>query len=282
MSADRSEPQERSFERFAFGRNWARFLANVDEAAIAQAGLSLARIAGLDDLHGKSFLDVGSGSGLFSLAAHRMGARVTSLDYDPDSVACTEFLRERFAGSPEAWRVLRGSALDAELMASLGSHDIVYSWGVLHHTGAMRRAIDLCAGNVAPGGLFLLALYNDQGGASRRWLRIKQIYNRLPAMLRTPFVTAVMLPFEAKYLLLHLLKLDPIGYARSWTSYASLSGRAMNRWRDWVDWVGGLPFEVAKPEYVLEALKPRGFDLEWLATCLGGWGCNEFRFRRRP
>ena len=42
---------------------------------------------------------------------------------------------------------------------SMGSFDFVYSWGVLHHTGDMYRALRGAAGRVAPGGRFLFALY---------------------------------------------------------------------------------------------------------------------------
>lgn len=274
--------QESVSDRFAFGKNWARFLSQVDETAIAQACASIQRMTGLADLSGKRFLDIGSGSGLFSLAAHRLGAEVTSFDYDADSVRCTEILRDRFAaGSERSWRVMQGSVLDPAFMASLDTHDIVYSWGVLHHTSHMWRALELASQAVGGGGILFIALYNDQGWRSQLWLRIKRLYNRLPTALRTVFVIAVMLPYEARGIVFHLLTLNPMGYVRLWTDYGARSGRGMNRWRDWVDWVGGLPFEVAKPEDVLDALRPKGFELHRMITRLGGWGCNEYVFRRQ-
>jgi 2-polyprenyl-6-hydroxyphenyl methylase/3-demethylubiquinone-9 3-methyltransferase len=54
----------------------------------------------------------------------------------------------------------------------------------------------------------------------------------------------------------------------------------MDPWRDVVDWVGGLPFEVAKPEEIFDFARRRGFTLERLTTCAGGHGCNELVFRR--
>lgn len=128
-------------DRFAFGSNWRAFVELVDERRIKDAVGSLAGALGTTDLTGRSFLDVGCGSGLFSLAAHRMGARVRSFDYDPESVAATVALRDRFA--PDAdWTISAGSVLDEENVAGLGRFDIVYSWGVLHHTGELWRAME--------------------------------------------------------------------------------------------------------------------------------------------
>src|SRR5271154_68122 len=91
-------------ERFAFGENWRRFLSVLDESRVASAEDSLRSMLEVSDLRGKTFVDVGCGSGLFSLAARRLGARVHSFDYDPQSVACALELRQRyFPGDPD-WR----------------------------------------------------------------------------------------------------------------------------------------------------------------------------------
>src|ERR1700681_2618763 len=171
-------------ERFEFGKNWARFLSVLTESQIQSAVQSLETMLGGTDLTGRTFVDVGSGSGLFSLAARRLGARVHSFDYDPHSVACTQELRRRYYPDDPQWRVEEGSALDAEYMASLGKFDIVYSWGVLHHTGAMWEALANAGTLVAPGGLLFIAIYNDQGTPSRRWKSVKKLYNRTPRPLR--------------------------------------------------------------------------------------------------
>src|SRR5206468_3703653 len=149
--------------RFGFGENWRRFVEDVDSRRVAFAEDSLREMLGLPHLGGMTFLDIGCGSGLFSLAAVRLGAaQVYSLDYDRESVAATHTLKERHAADAD-WAIERGDATDSEKMASLGQYDIVYCWGVLHHTGAMWRALDNACRSVAPGGLLFTAIYNDQG-----------------------------------------------------------------------------------------------------------------------
>src|SRR5437016_6038307 len=142
-----------SGSRFAFGENWARFLIVLDEDRIRLAEGSLREMLKVDHLRGKSFLDVGSGSGLFSLVARRLGATVRSFDYDQQSVACTQELKRRYFPGDADWIVEEGSILDNDYLASLGKYDIVYSWGVLHHTGAMWQALENVSHLVAPQGL---------------------------------------------------------------------------------------------------------------------------------
>src|ERR1041385_443554 len=161
-------------ERFEFGQNWSRFLALLDDARIQRAEESLREMLEVDDLEGKSFVDIGSGSGLFSLAARRLGARVHSFDFDPQSVACTSELKRRYFPADNMWRVEEASVLDAKYLATLGTFDIVYSWGVLHHTGHMWEALKNVHPLVADQGKLFIALYNDTGSQSARWRWIKR------------------------------------------------------------------------------------------------------------
>ncbi len=266
-------------DRFAFGENWRAFLCLVDEQRIGEAVRSLKASLDLDSLEGCRFLDIGCGSGLFSLAACRMKGDVVSVDYDAESVSCTQELRRRYSAKPECWNIRQGSVLDDTMMSELGSFDVVYSWGVLHHTGNMNAALELASRCVAnDGGLLFIAIYNDQGGASRRWLAIKKFYHRLPNWLRPAWVALIASLYEIKFAFARLAKLkNPLPTA-DWR--AKKKDRGMSAWHDWVDWVGGLPFEFASPESIIVPMRKRGFILENLKTVGSGWGCNEYVFRR--
>ena len=265
-------------ERFEFGKNWAAFLSVLDEERIETAVASLREMLECETLAGKRFLDIGSGSGLFSLAARRLGAEVVSFDFDTNSVACTRELKKRYFDSDANWRIEQGSALDVDYVASLGKFDVVYSWGVLHHTGQMWRALENAVIPTRAGGKLFIALYNDTGSQASRWHWIKRTYCRLPRVLKTPFAVAVSLPEEAKRSASALLRFKPMEYVRSWTRYKT--GRGMNRWYDIIDWVGGFPYEYASVDAVFEFYKRRGFTLTKVVSGGVGLGCNEFVFER--
>jgi 2-polyprenyl-6-hydroxyphenyl methylase/3-demethylubiquinone-9 3-methyltransferase len=170
--------------RFEFGKNWEQFLLILNEERIKLAEDSLLRLLDLQTLDGKTFLDIGSGSGLFSLAARRLGAVVHSFDFDPQSLACTAELKKRYYQDDSNWHVESGDILNLEYLENLGKFDIVYSWGVLHHTNDMWNALNNASERVADSGTLFISIYNDQGMQSKRWLRIKKLYNALPFGLR--------------------------------------------------------------------------------------------------
>jgi 2-polyprenyl-6-hydroxyphenyl methylase/3-demethylubiquinone-9 3-methyltransferase len=265
-------------ERFAFGDNWRRYLRVLDGERIERAVESLKTMLEVEDLRGKSFLDIGSGSGLFSLAARRLGARVVSFDYDPGAVACAQELKRRYFDADENWQIRAGSALDSEFLRELGRFDVVYSWGVLHHTGDMWAALANADGNVADGGKLFIALYNDQGGASKRWAAVKLIYNRIPTHLRSLFAVLVYAPLELRGFFGKLVRGRPQAYFSQILSYRR--NRGMSWWRDQIDWIGGYPFQVSKPEEIFAFYRARNYTLLKMVTCGPGHGCNEYVFRR--
>jgi 2-polyprenyl-3-methyl-5-hydroxy-6-metoxy-1,4-benzoquinol methylase len=276
MQTQLAERNPATETRFGFGENWRRFLEKLNEERIVAATNSLQSLLGGRSLAGKTFLDLGSGSGLSSLVAVRLGAsRVHSFDYDQGSVACTRELKRRFSPEAQHWTIEAGSVLDRAYLQSLATWDVVYSWGVLHHSGAMWEAMDNVAPLVGPGGILYIAIYNDQGPTSVVWRRVKSFYNRGP--LAKWMILSTLIP----YFVLRgvggdvLRGRDP---TRRYRDYQQ--NRGMSLVHDWLDWLGGFPFEVAKPESVLEFYRSRGFQLERLKTCGGSLGCNEFVFSR--
>ena len=267
-----------SGDRFEFGANWALFLRELNEARILMAVDSLKAMLTVESLSGKTFLDMGSGSGLFSLAARRLGARVHSFDYDPQSVACTRQLWDRYYSDDRQWTVDEASVLDISYINSLDQYDVVYSWGVLHHTGNMWQALENAASRVKTGGLLFISIYNDQGPKSHRWLLAKRAYNYLPKGLRWLLWIPELIKIWGPTIIRDFIRFRPF---YSWINYSKSGARGMSAFRDLIDWVGGLPFEVAKPEEIYDFYYKRGFVLERMKPCGGGIGCNEYVFQKK-
>lgn len=270
-------------EQYDFGTNWRSFIENhLTEASREEALQSLTAFLGLDSLEGRTFVDVGCGSGLFSWAAHKLGAkRVLSFDVNPNSVACCAQLRLD-EGEPENWEVREISVLDDAAMRELGEFDIVYSWGVLHHTGEMWRAIENAAGLVKPGGVMWIGIYNradgmglysdGRVGSSQFWEKEKTFYNRLPTVGQRAMDYAAAGGMVAAYI---LAGRNPVREIRQHNK-----NRGMSWMVDIRDWLGGWPYEYASVEEIFKFVHQRfGYSLDNVITT-NSLRNNEFLFRR--
>jgi len=264
----------RQGKRFKFGANWCAFLSSVNEKHITAAENSLRALLGINDFEGLNFLDLGSGSGIVSLAAKRLGAKVHSIDYDPQSVACTKELKKRYYPDDDRWTIAEGSALDEDYLQSLGKFEVVYSWGVLHHTGNLKKALDNALIPVCSNGLLAIAIYNDQGSITNFWKKVKGFYcaNQVTRLL----VKILFIPwFFGQAVVFGLIK-----YKNPWKYFNEYKkNRGMSVYYDWIDWLGGYPFEVAKPEEIFRKYQKNGYLLENLITT-NKMGCNQYVFRK--
>ena len=255
--------------RFEFGKNWKNFLSVLNEERISEAEKSLREMLECDDLNGKSFLDVGSGSGLFSLAAKRMGAKVHSFDIDPESVACAQQLKLKYFPNDNGWHIEKGSVIDTPYIQSLNKFDIVYSWGVLHHTGDMWKALENVSLNVKDNGKLFIAIYNDVGLQSRFWYHVKKNY--CSGYIRKAFICVLFIP------ILFIKTLEELILKKKNIIKGHQENRGMSFFYEWFDWLGGFPFEVARVEQIFNFYRKKGFALFNLKTSYGG-GNNQFVF----
>lgn len=264
-----------TLQGFPFGENWKNFLRVLSDEHILEAQKALGTFLDTNDLSGRSFLDIGSGSGLHSLVAQRMGARVHSFDYDPQSVACSVELKRRYFPDESRWTIQQGSILDDEYINGLGEFDICYAWGVLHHTGALWQALHNAQLPVRQGGLLFLAIYNDQGLISILWKMIKRIY--CSGWLGRMVMSLIFYPvFFLSGLMIDLVRLrNPAIRYREHKKY-----RGMSLVHDWRDWLGGYPFEPAEPRKIISFYENLGFELVRFEPTGHGFGNNQFLFRR--
>jgi 2-polyprenyl-6-hydroxyphenyl methylase/3-demethylubiquinone-9 3-methyltransferase len=262
---------------FRFGDNWASYASSIDEEAIAEAERGILRLIPREELAARNFLDIGCGSGIHALAAARLGAqRILAVDIDPRSVETARALLS--AHAPLArWGAETISVFDLD-PAEVGTFDVVYSWGVLHHTGDLDGAMRRAAALVAPGGLFAFALYRATY-LDRFWVAEKRWYRSAsPGAQRL-----------AQSLYTGLFKAALAATGRSFAAYAAKkkTERGMDFAHDVRDWLGGYPYETIAPEEVERLMRElnfsevRRFARKKRELGLFGSGCDEYVYRKR-
>ncbi len=262
---------------YEFGKNWASFSDTIDEQSIAFAEEGVSKLLTRDELKGRTFLDIGCGSGIHSLAVSRLGVRqILATDIDPNCIATTRVLLEKF--SPGVHCETREVSVFDISPDKLGLWDIVYSWGVLHHTGAMYEALEKAASVVKPGGLFVFALYRRTTRAmDRLWTLEKRWYTKASPAAKRRADSAYGSLFRLRH------ALTGGGYKKFVTSYKQKRGA--DHTHDISDWLGGYPYEVISPDEVAALMKRLGFVhvrsiVHPGSIGLFGSGCDEFTYRR--
>ena len=248
---------------FSFGENWKDFSSySLTPERLEQAKRSLVDILGADDIKGKSFIDVGCGSGIFSICASILGAeKVVGIDVDPVCIEVSKRNAERYSPGQSRPEFMRVSILDDDSISRLGKFDVVYAWGSLHHTGNMWKAIKNSADLVKNGGILWLSIYNKHF-TSPIWKNIKQRYNR-----SSEFGKTILVYFFAGIFFLESL----VSFKNPFEKM-----RGMDFIHDVVDWVGGYPYEYASPDEVIKRIEGEGFRTKRFVPTSGHTGCNEF------
>lgn len=250
--------------RFKFGRNWLHYSKTINDAALASAADGLRRLLCGRSLAGKRFLDIGCGSGLHSIAASRLGAGgIDAFDYDMDSVEATRGNFANFAPAAQP-TLFRCDILHHDIQRKF---DVVYSWGVLHHTGDMWQAVKNASELVDDDGLLVIAIYKKTRFCAA-WKSIKRLYSGSGPVTRFLMASAFLTPlFLGK-----ILTRQKIVRGMSW-------------YYDAIDWLGGYPYESATPGEIVAYVEAAGF--ETLTTFntgpvrgLFGSSCAEYVFQK--
>lgn len=259
---------------FAFGKNWASYAASIGEPQIEEAKKGLLKLIPAEEFKDRSFLDIGCGSGLHSLAAAQLGvSRITAIDIDPDRVATSSSVLSS-KGIAVPWQTETMSVFDLAAERQ-GTFDIVYSWGVLHHSGDMWEAVRKAASMVAPNGLLAVALYRTTRMDSF-WKLEKHLYARAPKTIQSIVRAGYIAVF----------RLAKLATGASFREYVAnyKSSRGMDFHHNVHDWLGGYPYETALAPEVETKLAGLGFKAvrvfaRPISIGILGSGCDEYVYR---
>jgi SAM-dependent methyltransferase len=254
---------------FSFGKNWKNYVESISDDNIYAAKQDILEWLGEFQVRGKSVLDIGSGSGIHSYCFYLLGAnKIFSFDYDKNSVEATSIFWEK-AGKPSNWTVTQGSVLENEFVSKIAESDIVYSWGVLHHTGDMWNAIKNAASLVKAGGFFFISIY-AKGPNYERHLALKRKFNEKGSIGKWWMIWEYI--FKR-----HIWR--RIKRRQNPFLWNEKKVRGMNVYNDVVDWLGGLPYEVAHEQELSDFLSKLGFKLE-KAELRGEGACHRLLYKR--
>lgn len=261
-------------KRFEFGRNWRQFIErHYSQEAVDASQSRILAFLKRGDLRGLRVIDIGCGSGIHSMAMFQAGAAsVHSFDYDPTSIEATTMVRQK-AGDPPQWTVEQGSVLDEAYMRRLPTYDLVYSWGVLHHTGDVWKAIELAAERVRPGGQFYIALYSadvHKDPTPEFWLDVKRTYVNSGWLWRR----YMELWYIWRFMVRRNLRRSPKALKRV---RDHRKDRGMHLMTDVRDWLGGWPMEFVWDAEAVQFCAERGLELTEIST---GKANTEFLFQR--
>jgi len=239
--------------RFKFGENWSNYSSSVNLEKIELAKKDIIRLVG--DVSNKSVIDIGCGSGIHTVAFIQLGVKsIVSFDYDLKSVETTKKLVKKFCYKKSKYKVFQADILNIDSLSGLNKRkfDIVYSWGVLHHTGSMFEAIISTTKFLKDNGILVLGLY-VKTKLCNFWYYEKKIFNKykfLQPLIKLPFLFFLIIGLSLKkrsspYKIIHDYKKQ----------------RGMSIIFDVNDWLGGFPYESIDDNSLLNFLKLKGFKI---------------------